>query len=188
MLPNERLDMDAASAARMSLTLCGNHINNSWVRERGRRLRMSVAKGKLGLVVLLFIVFIVGCLVGLGTSSYLYYRNVFSKRLDRNATDLGGQINTVSRLRLGEIDGVINDLEMSIDGNIRSVALTPHIPRTDYRYKVLRAAKTYREIYPSKSGKASQVNEALREIPKIHSFKCESPLCRLVDRVKDEAE
>ena len=85
---------------------------------------MRLPKSKLGLAVILFLVFVVGSFVGLMTSSYLYYRHVFSKAglLDRNAVDLGWQINTVSRLRLGEIDAVINDLEMRVDGNIRSGA------------------------------------------------------------------
>ena len=147
---------------------------------------MRLPKSKLGLAVILFLVFVVGSFVGLMASSYLYYRHVFSKAVDENAVDLGWEINTVSRLRLGEIDAVINDLEMRVDGNIRSVALTPNIPVTDYRYEVLKAAKTYRDIYPSRSKRAFQVNDALKDIPKIETFECESPLCRLVKHTKDK--
>ena len=148
---------------------------------------MRLPKSKLGLAVILFLVFVVGSFVGLMTSSYLYYRHVFSKNMvDRNAVDLGWEINTVSRLRLGEIDAVINDLEMRVDGNIRSVALTPNIPGTDYRYEVLKAAKTYRDIFPSRSERAFQVNDALKDIPKIETFECESSLCRLVKHTKDK--
>ena len=147
---------------------------------------MRLPKSKLGLAVLLFLVFVVGCFVGLMTSSYLYYRHVFSKAVDENAVDLGWEITTLSRLRLGEIDAVINDLEMMVDGNIRSVALTPHIPRTDYRYKMLKAAKTYRDIYPSRSERAFQVNDALKDIPKIETFECENSLCRLVKHAEEK--
>lgn len=110
---------------------------------------MRLPKSKLGFAVLLFLIFVVGYFAGLMTSSYLYYRHVFSKAVNENAVDLGWEITTLSQLRLGEIDVVIDDLEMRIDGNIRSVALTPNIPRTDYRYRILKAAKTYRDIYPS---------------------------------------
>ena len=147
---------------------------------------MRLPKSKLGIAVLLFLVFVVGCFVGLMTSSYLYYRHVFSKAVDENAVDLGWEITTVSRLRLGEIDAVINNLEMRVDGNIRSVALTPNIPRTDYRYEVLKAAKTYRDIYPSRSEIAFQVNDALKDIPKIETFECETSLYRLVKHTKEK--
>ena len=141
---------------------------------------MRLPKSKLGLAALFFLVFVVGCFAGLMASSYLYYRHVFSKAVDENAVDLRWEIMTLSRLRLGEIDAVIDDLEMRIDGNIRSVALTPNIPRTDYGYEALKAAKTYRDIYPSGSERAFQVNDALKDIPKIETFECETPLCRLV--------
>lgn len=141
---------------------------------------MKLSKGKLGLSVSFFLVFTVGCLVGLTASSYLYYRHVFSKAVDRSAIELAMQITPVCELRLGEIDAAIEHLERMIDNNIVSVALTPDIPKTDYRHRVLRAAKTYREIYPSKSEMASKVTDALKEIPKIDTFKCNSPLCRLV--------
>ena len=148
---------------------------------------MRVQKGKFGLVVLLFIVFIVGCLIGIVTSSYLYYQHVFSKIVDQNAIDLGSQVRKVSQLRLGEVDDVINDLEISIDSNIRSAAQTPYIVIEDYRYKTLRAAKTYREIYPSQSQNASQVNDALREIPKFETFDCQGPLYRLVKQAEENS-
>jgi hypothetical protein len=147
---------------------------------------MRLPKSKHGPAVLLFLVFVVGCFAGLMTSSYLYYRHVFSKAVDENAVDLKWEITTVSRLRLGEIDSIINDLEIRIDGNIRSVTLTPNIPRTDYRYEVLKAAKTYREIYPSRSEIAFQVNDALKDIPKIETFECETSLYRLVKYTKEK--
>lgn len=148
---------------------------------------MKIQKVRFVLAVLLFIVFIVGCLFGLVTSSYLYYRHVFSKMVEQNAIDLGWQVRTLSQLRLGEIDDVINDLEISIDSNIRSLAQTPHIQIEDYRYKTLRAAKTYREIYPSQSQNVSQVNDALREIPKFEMFDCQGPLYRLVKQAKENS-
>jgi len=141
---------------------------------------MKLSKGKLGLSVSFFLVFTVGCLVGLTASSYLYHRHVFSKMADENAVNLGWRINRLCELRLGEIDAAIKQLERNIDINIITVALTPNIPETDYRHRMLRAAKTYREIYRSKSEMASKVKDALKGIPKIDTFKCNSPLCRLV--------
>lgn len=75
---------------------------------------MRLPRNKLGLAFLFFLVFVVGCFAGLMASSYLYYRHVFSKAVDENAVDLGWEIATVSRLRLGEIDAVIDDLEMGL--------------------------------------------------------------------------
>ena len=143
---------------------------------------MRKIKVERGRMLSLVLAFIIGCLIGLFVSSYLYYKYVFSNVEDRNATDLARQINTLSRLRLGEVDAVIDNMEMKVDSNIVSIALTPNRSLTDYRRRVLRGAKTYREIYPSKSEAASSVRDALREIQKIDTFTCKTPLCRLVER------
>ena len=146
---------------------------------------MKIIKSKIGLMVLIFIVFVIGAFTGLGTSSYLYYRHVFSRIADNAAASLGERINTLSQLRLGEIDNAIENLECSIDRYILSIQIHS-IPQTDYRYHFLRGAKTYRELYSSKSQVASKVMETLRDIPKIEIFKCDSPLCRLVTRMSEE--
>ncbi len=142
-------------------------------------VRISVRK--TGLVVL---VFIVGCFTGFFGSSYLYHKHVFSKAVAQNAANVNWQIMLVSNLRLGEIDDAINVLEKGIDSNILAIARTHNITETDYRYRVLRTAKTYREIYPSSSGKASQVMNALEEFPKLEQFKCEGSLYRLVKQAQ----
>ena len=146
---------------------------------------MKMIQSKIGLVVLIFIVFVIGAFTGLGTSSYLYYRHVFSRMAVDAAVSLGERIRTLSHLRLGEIDNAIEDLELSVDTCILSIQ-QPDIPQTDYRYRVLRGAKTYRELYPSKSRAAFKVTEALRDIPKIETFKCDSSLCRLVTKMSEE--
>jgi hypothetical protein len=143
---------------------------------------MKFTKRKIGLFVLFLLVFFAGYVVGVGTSSYLYYRHVFSKAVDRSAIELASQIQPVCQLRLGEVDAAIETLDRMIDNNIIAVVQTPLIPKTDYRHGVLRVAKTYREIYPSKSGFASKVTDALSDIPKIETFKCENSLARLVKR------
>ena len=147
---------------------------------------MKMAKNKIKFTILILIVFVVGAFIGLGTSSYLYYRHVFSRMADETAIILGDRINTLCQLRLGEIDKVIDHLESSIDMGIVSITQTPNIPQTDYRYRVSRAAKTYRQLYPSKSQSADKVTEALRDIPKIETFKCKNALCRLVTRMSEE--
>ncbi len=135
---------------------------------------MKILKGKLRLYVLCFIVFIIGCFAGLVTSSYLYYRYVFSKTIDRRAIELGWQIDVVCQLRLGEIDASITQLEYMIDENTVAVALTPNIPKTDIRDHVLRGIKTYREIYPSQTQFASMINDALIDIRRIETFKSDA--------------
>lgn len=142
-------------------------------------------KSKVGIMVLIFIVFVIGTLTGVGVSSYLYYRHVFSQFAAIAAVSLSERINILSQLRMGEIDSAIEKLELSFDTCILSVQI-PNIPRTDYRYRVLRGAKTYRELYPTKSRAANKVTEALIDIPKIETFKCDTPLCRLVTRMSEE--
>lgn len=144
---------------------------------------MRLSARKFGLATAFLLVFVAGCAVGVFGASRAYYRFHMGTRVDEVAVDLGMQVTTASRLRLGEVDSVINDLETRIDMGIVSVGLTAHIPITDDRRDVLRGAKTYREIYPSKSKIASQVAEALEKVAKIEieEFTCEGPLCRLVE-------
>ena len=142
---------------------------------------MKLTKGKVGFIVLLVIVFIVGCFAGLFVSSWLYYRHVFSQKTDEVAGQLALRINLLCKLRLGQVESTIEDLEWLIDSQIVSMAV-PHIPITEHRYRVLRNAKTYRQLYPSKSESARKVDEILAGIPKIEKYKCKSPLCRLVEQ------
>ncbi len=149
---------------------------------------MKLTKRKIGFFVLFLLVFFAGYKVGEVKASIMYYRHVFSKVVDRSATELALQIRPVCHLRLGEVDAAIKTLDGLIDNNIIAVAKTPLIPKTDYRHRVLRAAKTYRELYPSKSGFASKVDDALRDIPKLETFKCENSLTRLVKRAEAQKD
>ncbi len=101
--------------------------------------------------------------------------------MNRNVRDLMWRMNTLCRLRLGEIDAVIKDLETRLDDNITCVALTPHKAKTDYHYRALKAVKTYRELHPSTSAKAPALAEALKGIPKIEAFQCDGSLRRLIE-------
>ena len=125
----------------------------------------------MGLYFLFFMVFIIGCFAGLVTSSYLYYRYVFSDITDHRLTALGWQINTVCLLRLGEVEASITQLEFMIDENVISVASNPSIPKTDIHDYVFRGVKTYREIYPSQTQYASTVNNVLKDTRRIETFK-----------------
>jgi len=147
---------------------------------------VKLTKRKIGLFVIFLLVFLAGYMVGIAKASYLYYRYVFSKAVDRSAIELAMQITPVCQLRLGEVDAAIETLERMIDNNIVTIDQTPYIPKTDYRHGVLRAAKTYREIYPSKTEFAPKVADALRDIPKIETFKCENSLARLVKRSESQ--
>lgn len=106
--------------------------------------------------------------------------------MNRNVRDLMWRMNTLCRLRLGEIDAVIKDLETRLDGNITCVALTPQKGETDYHYRALKGVKTYRELHPSTSVRAPQVAEALKGIPKVEALKCDGPLRRLMERAPSE--
>lgn len=129
---------------------------------------------------------LIGCFVGFAGSSYLYYKHVFSKALMENVSELGYQIATVSYLRLGEIDAAIDILENQIDNNISTIARYRNTSKTDYCYRALRKAKTYRNIYPSTSKEAAFITDALSEFKEIEEFKCQSSLRRLVK--KDQSE
>jgi len=138
---------------------------------------------RFGLITGLLLVFVAGCIVGLFGASWLWYRYVFGGQADQAALNLDMDIRTASQLRIGEADALLDDLEMRIDSGIVSVGLTPHIPiTTELRRRRLRAAKTYREMYPSRSALASQVAEALATVQRIEidEFGCDSALCRLV--------
>ncbi len=149
---------------------------------------MKFTKRRIWLFVLFLLVFFAGYKVGVVKASILSFRDVFSKVVDRSATELALQIKVVCQLRLGEADSAITTLEEMIDKNIVAVTKTPLIPETDYHHSVLMAAKTYREIYPSKSRFASEAADALRGIPKIETFKCEGPLASLVKRSETQTD
>ena len=87
---------------------------------------------RIGLGLSFLLVFLVGCVVGLMGSSYLYYRHVYPNVVDTRTHDLASQLNTLSHLRMGEIEPVVSDLEMLVDGNVVDLARgIPHIPETD---------------------------------------------------------
>jgi hypothetical protein len=141
---------------------------------------MKLISNKLGLCILFCLVCFTGFFAGLKTTAYLYYKYGFSQILDSSALDLASQIDTVCQLRLGQVGTTIDNLEKRIDWNIVGLAQTPNIQEGDYRYNILRAAKTYREIYPSRSQVADIVDNALSNIEKIYLFESDTPLCRLV--------
>lgn len=130
---------------------------------------------------LFLLVFVVGGILGLGTSSYLYYRYVFSNMANETAINVSTQLSHLCLLRIGDVNTAIDLMETAVDSGIVNITQTPNIPQTDYRYRVLRGVKTYRQLYPSRP-ENPKLSEAMKNIPKIeeNEFKCESPLCRLV--------
>ncbi|MCK4323557.1 MAG: hypothetical protein KAW89_03435 [Armatimonadetes bacterium] len=137
---------------------------------------------RFGLITGFLLVFVAGCVVGLFGASWLWYRHVFGSQVDQAAVNLSIDIHRASQLRLGEADAALDDLEVNIDNAIVSAGLTPHIPITELRRRQLRKAKTYREMYPSRSALASQVAEALAKVQRIEidQATCDTPFCRLV--------
>jgi len=147
---------------------------------------MKLMNNKLGLCILFCLVCFAGFLAGLKTTSYLYNKYCFSQILDRDAIALASQINTVCQLRLGQVGTTIDLLEKEIDWNIVGLSQAHDIQKNDYRYNILRAAKTYREIYHSRSQIADVVDNALSNIEKIYMFEYDSPLCRLVEYAESQ--
>ena len=137
---------------------------------------------RFGLITGFLLVFVAGCVVGLFGASWLWYRHVIGTQVDEVAANLAMDIHRASQLRLGEVDAALDDLEISIDSGVVSVGLTPHIPITELRRRQLRKAKTYREMYPSRSQLASQVGETLAKVQRIEidEATCDTPFCRLV--------
>ena len=153
-------------------------------QERGNYI-MKLHKRKIGIAIAFLMVFIVGGVIGIFGASYLYHKHVFSYVEMNTVADLYRQIDMVSYLRLKKTDKVIALLDAEIDRNILAVFSHTYI-EADCQYSVLRVAKTYREIYPSNSEKASKVINALKEFPKLEKFKCESSLCRLVKQARSQ--
>jgi len=147
---------------------------------------MKLMNNKLGLCILFCLVCFAGFFAGLKTTSYLYYKYYFSQILDRDALDLASQIDTVCQLRLGQVGATIDLLEKRIDWGIVALAQSTNIQEGDYRYNILRAAKTYREIYHSRSQIADTVDCILSDIEKIYLFEYDGPLCRLVEYSKSQ--
>jgi hypothetical protein len=145
---------------------------------------MKLIKNKLVIFALFAAVFAIGCFLGMEATSHLYDKYCFSQLLDCNALDLASQINIVCQLHLGQIASTIDHLEKGIDWNIVALARNTNIQKDDYRYRILRAAKTYRGIYHSRSQIADMVDCILNDIEKIYVFEYDSPLCRVVENAK----
>ncbi|OGL43195.1 MAG: hypothetical protein A2161_01375 [Candidatus Schekmanbacteria bacterium RBG_13_48_7] len=141
---------------------------------------MKLIKKKLVLFALFSSVFTAGCLLGMKVTSHIYNKCCFSQILDHDAIALASKIDTVCQLRLGQVGVTIDLLEKGIDWNIVALAQAPNIREGDYRYNILRAAKTYRAIFPSHSLLTDIVDDALSDIKKIESFEYDTPLCCLV--------
>ena len=142
-----------------------------------RRLR------KLGLLVLGLLA---GGLIGIFSASYLFRKNDYSIMAVDRAIEISRQVAVVSSLRLGDTDDAIRRLETDIDNNILALVHTYDFTEKEYPHKVLSAAKTYREIYPSTSRFASKVTNLLEEYPKHEEFKCEGPLLRLLEQTQSQ--
>jgi hypothetical protein len=143
---------------------------------------MKLPWRRIGFGVLVFLVFAGGCFAGLMVSSYLYYRFVFSVMLDRDADELLRVIPLLCRLRLGETEEAIQNLESTVDGFVIMVGATPHVPVSNLGQRALESVKTYRQLVPSTSERKAMVDDVLRGIPPIDFSKvtCDSPLCRFV--------
>jgi hypothetical protein len=147
---------------------------------------MKLIKNKIVLFALLSLMFLIGCLLGMKVTSYLYKKYCFSQILDHDAIALASKIDTVCQLRLGQVGNTIDLLEKGIDWNIVALAQTPNIREVDYKYNILRAAKTYREVVPSRSQATGMVNDILSGVEKIDSFENNTPLCCLVEYAKSQ--
>ncbi|HBG78256.1 MAG TPA: hypothetical protein DDW84_05320 [Phycisphaerales bacterium] len=130
-------------------------------------------------LIIIAAVFILGGVVGLFGSSYLYYKHVFSQLTMQDAETLHWRLVLASKMRLGESDNAVSFLEEGIDSELLGLK-NSKFPKNDFCYYALMEAKTYRNLYPSNSRMSSQVTDALVDIQKLETFRCEGALSRLV--------
>lgn len=145
---------------------------------------MKLIRKKLALVIFFILVLAFGFLAGLKTTAYLYKKHCFSKILNDNAMMLAWQIDTVCQLRLGHVEETITYLENAIDWNIVSLARSADMKEDDYRYIILSAAKTYRQVYRSHSSINDLVEDVLNNINEVYLVEGDSPLGRVVEYAK----
>jgi hypothetical protein len=137
-------------------------------------------------IVFFVLVFIAGCLIGIFAASYQYYKVVFSYYAANTQAELYQQILMVSHLQLKESNEAIALLDADIDQKIVDISSPVYAYNTEYRDYVLKAAKTYRELYPPYSEIADKVDEILKPITKIETFKSDNSLGRLVQQAQLE--
>ena len=149
---------------------------------------MSSAGQKVRLALLFLLVFAVGAILGGAGASWAYYHYLFSKEVPVTAMELTRDLQMVSHLRLGEVDPVIRDLEMTIDARITGV-VGPQVRLTDYTRKALATAAAYRRVYPSSADAAgqAQVAQALKDVTPLEISGGKGPIQRLLQREAGKA-
>jgi hypothetical protein len=141
-------------------------------------------KSSIMRIVFFILVFIAGCLIGIFAASYQYYKVVFSYYAANTQAELYRQILIVSHLHLTEPNEAIALLDADIDKKIVDISSPVYAYNTEYRDYVLKAAKTYRELYPPYSVYADKVDEILTPITKLEIFKSDNSLVRLVKQAQ----
>ena len=145
---------------------------------------MKLIQKKFALVIFFILVLAFGFIAGLKTTAYLYKKHCFSKILNDNAMMLAWQIDTVCKLHLGQVEETIDYLENAIDLNIVSMARSADMNEGDYKYLILSAAKTYRQVYRSHSSINDSVEDVLNDINDVYLVEGDSPLGRVVEYAK----
>jgi hypothetical protein len=100
--------------------------------------------------------FIVGGLV-IGTLAHVslsrYIKNEFLSSYHVYAVKAQFQVRTLARLRSGDIDKVIRDLDMMLDSNTIQLAeyenVVPPAQREQFVYRTLAEVRDYRAKYPA---------------------------------------
>ena len=91
-----------------------------------------------------------GAMASVGFNRYLQYESVASYYV--NAVEAQFAVRTLLRLRSGDIDKVISDFDLKLNGNTLYLAeyesAVPAAKRQQYIYRTLAEVRDYREKFP----------------------------------------
>ncbi|GEM_PF-898088 len=147
---------------------------------------MMLLRQRIGRAGMFLLAFVVGALVGLAASAYLYHKYVFSWTATNQAADIAWQLRTVSHLRLGETEEAVELIEEQIDFHVVALGQERSTAKDGYPYHVLREARTYRDLFPSDSSHSSKAIHILEEYPALGTFECVNSLARLAQRARSQ--
>ena len=102
------------------------------------------------------------------------------KALQTEATgNLNQRIETLSRLRLGDVPAAITRLESEADLLTQTIALNPGADK-----RILAAVKTYLSVAPPSAARARILSPILEGVPTLDQSQCDSALSALLRSAK----
>lgn len=141
---------------------------------------MTVTARRAIVAVLIIVAFVSGSVLG----HRLTFRWMMESLVTQTRGNLAQRVETLARLRTGDLEGGITYLEESVDRAI--VALQRGRPTSELSEGVrfsLMTAKVYREVYPPEDA-ASPVVEILSTFPLPDVQHCSPALQKLLDQAQ----